>query len=152
MKKERIHYLSGLWIIIITVAVLKIFVWKHLAENYPYFESQIKMFLSIVLLRICLILLYDILEIDCFKIENNKAGKNHKENHVLKKIDNIKKKAGIWGIFFLIASLETTIGIIYFRPGYFKWNGLPNLETIFLFLLGNLWAILFWGTIIELIF
>lgn len=157
MKKEKALFLSklsvGLGVTMLIVGIMKWLVWAKIAENYSYLESLGLMFLSIVFVRYLLLLLYDFIKIDFFDLEKYKSGREYNENHITRKIEKIKiisKKIAI--ISMLSMSLDITIAVIYFRPGYFKYNGFQNLETIFIFFLGNLWTVISWGNFIELIF
>jgi len=157
LKNNKIIFLSyfsiGLIIIDGPIFTLKALVWSIIAQSYPYFVALGLMFVSILFLRYFLLFIYDFIGIDCFKIELKKAGNKYDENHITRKIDRIKKTTGKIVIMALLTvTLDPTIAVIYCSPGSFNCHKFKTLETIIVFFIGNLWTVILWGNLIEIIF
>jgi len=156
MKKIEFLFLSQLSIgycsSVGSTLILKGLIWTYFANKYDYFLALGLMFLSAIIIRYILVLLYDSIKIDFFAIEKYKANQKYKSNRITRKIDKIKKTSGKYGIGTGFATFDPAILVIYSRPGYFDWNGFGNNQVRLLFLLSNLIGVLIFGNIAELIF
>jgi len=115
------------------------------------FMGLIFMFLSSFTLRYLLILFYDLIKIDWLLIESLKARREHKSNHITRRIKKLKKIGNISLLTTLVCT-DSVITVLYFRQGYFDWNGFKGVDIKILFVISNLICTLSMGGIINLIF
>lgn len=89
------------------------------------------------LLRYLLVKIYDLLKKDYFLIENIKSTRENKEsNRITRRIEKLKK-LGKYFLMIGLISFDPIITALYYRPGYNKWNGLPDLKTKILFFVSD---------------
>lgn len=103
------------------------------------------MFLTSVLIRFCLIKLYDSLKIDWLYIEKIKekqlTGQTilvGSKNHCNTKLIVYLSKFGRFFLIFVLVIYDPFLLVIYQRSGSNTWNNIPNITTLGLFLISCL--------------
>lgn len=121
----------------------------HLSNGF--INGLILMFLLSITIRYSLICLYDLIKIDWLLIENLKARNTHHENRVTKRIKKLRA-IGNFALLIGLTSTDPVVTILYFRRGYFDWNGIRGLDLKILFFVSNLICTLITGGIISVLF
>jgi len=116
-----------------------------------FFKGLVFMFLLSITVRYLIIYFYDLIKIDWLLIESLKARNNHRENRVTKRIKRLKK-IGALTLLVGLTSTDPVITILYFRRGYFDWDGIRGLDLKILFIMSNLICTLIMGGIISVLF
>lgn len=151
LKKDFVKkVLAGGTILLIIGMTIKTGVYGIIASKCDNFAlAFVWMILISLLIRYFLIKIYDLLKKDLFLIENIKSLRENKEsNHITRRIEKLKKL----GRGFLLVGLvvfDPIITALYFRPGYDKWNGLPDTKTKILFFVSDVVCSIIWGSIMQ---
>jgi len=133
----------------------------HIFEYFLVFkdsnqmESTFYFFYINIIFRYLLIYWYDHSKIDKFKIEwlkknlsqifleqNSFISKVHKLNKIRNFINKVKWLKWLGDLIFFIGLciIEPLFAILFLRKGSYEYNDIPDLQTLSLFLLANLFS------------
>jgi hypothetical protein len=120
---------------------IKVLLYPLIVKYYPFETGIILMFISSFIFRYLIIIIYDKIKIDWLLIETLKEKLAQKrqminQNSVTKRILKFKKFGNIF-LLGLLVSTDPLITVLYYRPGYFLWNNIPDKKSFLLFTLST---------------
>lgn len=117
----------------------------YLVSHFSIVTSMLYMSILSLITCYALIFIYDSIKKDWFLIESFKKSIENKENLSQKSrlVKIIKKRK-----WFLILWDPTTTVLIY-REGSYKWNNIPNIKILGLFVLSSIASNIIWVSLIS---
>jgi hypothetical protein len=132
------RFKKGVIVFIIINSAIKIFEYK-ITRYYDFEVAIILMFLSSLIIRYIIIIIYDLIKVDWLLIEHLKEKHQQKQeatqnSSITRKISKYKR---IGKNFLLVALIfiDPVITVLYYRKGHYVWNKIPNIKTLILFVI-----------------